>query len=121
MRTRYYFVNRETLIRNIDYYNPGDCHINTYGSNLRTNDTSDASRHIAPNGKIYTIQVADGSYTSAEFSSAKYFDSLDGITRYIDSKNPAKEIWSHTIDADFTPLTYAAPNNKEYKIYKTSR
>lgn len=52
---------------------------------------------------------------------AKYFDSLQSIKTYIDLRNPAKEIWRHTIDTTFIPLVYAAPNGKEYKIYKTDR
>ena len=46
---------------------------------------------------------------------------MESIVRYIDLKNPAKEIWKHTIDTSFTPIVYAAPNGKEYKIYKTDR
>ncbi|MEI8091409.1 MAG: hypothetical protein WCG98_04140 [bacterium] len=43
------------------------------------------------------------------------------MTSYIDSKNPAKDIWDHKVDKNFTPITYLAPNNKEYKIYGTDR
>ena len=121
MSTRYYFINRESLIRHIDYYNPGDCHINTYGNDSRSDTLNNDQKHIAPNGKIYTIAGSNGAYTSPEFVSAKYFDSMDGILRYIDGKNPAKEIWNHQVDTSFTPITYAAPNGKEYKIYKTNR
>ena len=121
MSTRYYFMNRESLIRHIDYYNPGDCHINTYGNDSRSDTLNNDQKHIAPNGKIYTIAGSNGAYTSPEFVSAKYFDSMDGILRYIDGKNPAKEIWNHQVDTSFTPITYAAPNGKEYKIYKTNR
>lgn len=118
---RYYFVNRESLIRHLDYYNPGDCHINSYGDNLRTTDTSDPMKHIAPNGKIYHLIGQYGGYSATEFTTPKYFDSLDGIIRYIDLKNPPKDIRKHTVDTSFTPITYAAPNGKEYKIYKTDR
>jgi hypothetical protein len=121
MKNRFYFVNRETLIRHIDYYNPGDCHINTYGDSSRSNNRNNPNEHIAPNGKIYTIQGSDGAYTCAEFLTPKYFNSLDGLTRYVDSQNPAKEIWNHQVDTTFTPITYMAPNGKEYKIYKTNR
>ena len=55
MMNRYYFINRESLIRHLDYYNPGDCHINTYGNNFWTSDTTDPMRHIAPNGKLYHL------------------------------------------------------------------
>jgi len=121
MANRYYFINRESLIRHLDYYNPGDCHINTYGNDSRSDTLNNDQKHIAPNGKIYTIAGSNGAYTSPEFVSAKYFDSMDGILRYIDGKNPAKEIWNHQVDTSFTPITYAAPNGKEYKIYKTNR
>lgn len=121
MMNRYYFINRESLIRHLDYYNPGDCHINTYGNNFRTSDTTDPMRHIAPNGKLYHLIGQYGGYSATEFITAKYFDSMESIVRYIDLKNPAKEIWKHTIDTSFTPIVYAAPNGKEYKIYKTDR
>ena len=121
MMTRYYFINRESLIRHLDYYNPGDCHINSYGNNSRTADASDPMRHIAPNGKIYHLIWQYGGFSATEFVSAKYFDSMDGIIRYIDLKNPAKEIWTHTVDTSFNPIVYAGPNGREYKIFKTDR
>jgi len=121
MMNRYYFVNRESLIRHLDYYNPGDCHINTYGSNFWTNNSSDSMKHIAPNGKIYHFVAQYGGFSASEFTSAKYFDSLANIVRYVDLRNPAKEIWKHTLDTSFTPIVYAAPNGKEYTIYKTDR
>jgi hypothetical protein len=77
--------------------------------------------HIAPNGKIYHLIGQYGWYSAKEFTTAKYFDSLQNIKTYIDLRNPAKEIWKHTIDTTFIPLIYAAPNGKEYKIYKTDR
>jgi hypothetical protein len=121
MMNRYYFINRESLIRHLDYYNPGDCHINTYGTNFRTADTSDTMRHIAPNGKIYTLIGQYGGYSANEFATPKYFDSLSSIKMFIDLRNPPKDIWKHTIDATFIPIVYAAPNGKEYKTYKTDR
>jgi hypothetical protein len=121
MAQRYYFINRESLIRHIDYYNPGDCHINNYSNNSWTTDTSDPMRHVAPNGKIYHLIGQYGGFSATEFSSPKYFDSLESITRYIDLKNPGKEIRTHTVDTAFTPITYAAPNGREYKIFKTDR
>jgi len=54
MMNIYYFINRESLIRHLDYYNPGDCHINTYGTNYRSAD-DDPMLHIAPNGKVYHL------------------------------------------------------------------
>ena len=121
MVNRYLFINRESLIRHLDYYNPGDCHINTYLNNFRTNDISNPMQHIAPNGKIYHYVGQYGGYTATELSIPRYFDSLSSINLYVDLKNPAKEIWTHTVDTAFTPITYAAPNGKEYKIYKTDR
>ena len=121
MQNRYYFVNRESLIRHLDYYNPGDCHINTYTNNFRTTDISDPMRHIAPNGKIYHFIGQYGWFSATEFITPKYFDSLQSIETYIDLKNPPKDIWKHTVDTAFTPITYAAPNGREYKIYKTDR
>lgn len=121
MMNRYYFINRESLIRHLDYYNPGDCHINTYGTNFRTADTSDSMRHIAPNGKIYTLIGQYGGYSANEFTTPKYFDSLSSIKMFIDLRNPPKDIWKHTIDDTFIPIVYTAPNGKEYKTYKTDR
>lgn len=121
MMNRYYFVNRESIIRHLDYYNPGDCHVNTYENNFRIPDSSDPMRHIAPNGKIYNLIGQYGGFSASEFTSSKYFDSLDSIVRYIDIRNPAKSIWNHTVDTSFTPTTYIAPNSKIYKIYKTDR
>ena len=122
MLNRYYFINRESIIRHLDYYNPGDCHINTYENNFRIPDSSDdPMRHIAPNGKIYNLIEQYGGFSANEFASSKYFDSLDSIVRYIDIRNPAKTIWNHDIDTSFTPILYVAPNGKTYKIYKTDR
>jgi hypothetical protein len=122
MMNRYYFINRESLIRHLDYYNPGDCHINTYGTNYRTQNTNDdIMRHVAPNGKIYNIIGQYGWFSAQEFISPKYFDSLESIKSYINIKNPAKTIWQHEIDSSFFPIVYAAPNGKEYRIYKTNR
>lgn len=120
MMNRYYFVNRESLIRHLDYYNPGDCHINTYGNNYRTS-SEDPMVHVAPNGKIYHLVGQYGGYSAEEFMTPKYFDSLQGIKSYIDLRNPAKDIWKHTLDTSFIPIVYAAPNGKEYRIYKTDR
>lgn len=119
--SRFYFVNRETLIRHLDYYNPGDCHINTYGNNLRIPNANDPMKHIAPNGKIYHFVGQYGGFSATEFPSAKYFDSLESIIRYIDLRNPPKEIWTHTVNTAFTPITFAAPNGREYRIFNTDR
>lgn len=55
MMNRFFFINRESLIRHLDFYNPGDCHINTYGNDFWTSDNSDPMLHIAPNGKLYHL------------------------------------------------------------------
>lgn len=120
MKIRYYFINRESLIIHLDYYNPWDCHINSYGSNYRS-ASEDTMVHIAPNGKIYHLIGQYGGYSAEEFATSKYFDSLQSIKTYIDLRNPAKEIWTHSVDTMFIPIVYAAPNGKEYKIYKTNR
>ena len=121
MVQKYYFVNRESLIRHLDYYNPGDCHINTYDTNERDPYDDDPMKHIAPNGKIYHIKESGAKYYATEMLISKSFTSLSSIITYIDSRNPAKEIWTHDIDDSFVPIVYAAPNGKEYKIYKTNR
>lgn len=122
MINRYYFINRESLIKHLDYYNPGDCHINSYAINsYRTQSTDNLMRHVAPNGKIYNIVGQYGGFSAQEFISPKYFDSLESIKNYINIKNPAKTIWTHSIDTMFIPIVYAAPNGKEYRIYKTNR
>ena len=121
MMNRYYFINRESLIRHLDYYNPGDCHINTYANNFRTPNPNDPMKHIAPNGKIYHFIGQYGGFSATEFTSAKYFDSMESIIRYVDLRNPPKEIWTHTVNTAFTPITFAAPNGREYRIFNTDR
>ena len=121
MANRYYFINRDALIKHLDYYNPGDCHINTYTNDSRSTSTSSSLRHIAPNGKIYTFTQQYGWFSANEFTTTKYFDSLANISSYVDLRNPPKEIWKHTIDTSFSPISYVAPNGKIYTIYKTSR
>ena len=51
-----YFINRDALGRYIDSKNPGDCHLNTYDSSSWSFVNADQKRHIAPNGKVYSIQ-----------------------------------------------------------------
>ncbi len=121
MKNRYLFINRETLIRHIDFYNAGDCHINTYGNVSWSDNRNTDTIHVAPNGKIYHIQSEGGGYTSTEFVGSKYFDNLSTMTYYIDGKNPATDVRDHHVDTTFTPITYLAPNSKEYRIYKTDR
>lgn len=121
MKNRYYFINRETLIRHIDFYNAGDCHINTYGNVSWSDNRNTANIHVAPNGKIYHITSAGAGYTSVDLVWSKYFDSFMTMTNYVDSRNPATDVWIHDVDRTFTPITYLAPNSKEYRIYKTDR
>lgn len=118
MMNRYYFINRESLIRHLDYYNPGDCHVNTYRNNAWTTTNNDPLLHVAPNGKLYHFIEQYGGFTAKEFTAARYFDSLDNIIRYIDLRNPPKTIRDHNLDTTFIPMVYAAPNSKEYKIRK---
>jgi len=117
---RFYFVNRESLIRHLDSHNPWDCHINTYGVNTRV-PYEDPMKHTAPNGKVYHLLWQYWWFSAEEFISPKYFDSLESIKHYINIKNPAAVIWNHTLDISFLPITYAAPNGKEYRILKTNR
>ena len=116
-----YFATRDALMRFIDSKNPGDCHITTYASATTSFTNSDPSRHIAPNGKIYTINTTTtNGYTSPELTQKKYFSSLAALRAYLDSKNPPQSVRNHTVDASFTPLAYLAPNGKSYTIYKTN-
>jgi hypothetical protein len=50
-----FFANRDALARYIDSKNPGDCHINTYETSSWIFGNDDPRKHIAPNGKVYTI------------------------------------------------------------------
>ncbi len=116
-----YFANRDALGRYIDAQNPWDCHLNTYASSswIFTND--DPSKHIASNGKIYTILSNEQWYTANEFITSKYFSTIGELRNYIDSKNPPQEVRSHVVDTTFTPQAYTAPNGNVYTIYKTDR
>lgn len=116
-----YYANRDSLTRYIDNRNPGDCHISTSIQGTRYFTNTDPSKHIASNGKVYTIQSDVNGYSSNEMSTRKYFSTLLELRRYIDSKNPPYPIWNHTVDISFTPINHTAPNGKVYKIYKTSR
>jgi len=120
-KTIVYFANRDALIRYIDGKNPGDCHINTYGTNSWVFTNTDPSKHIAPNGKIYFIQNNWAWYTSNSFTTSKYFSTIDALRSFINSKNIPQSIRSHQVDTSFTPQVYTAPNGKAYTIYKTDR
>jgi hypothetical protein len=116
-----FFANREALVRYIDVNNPGDCRVNTYGSYDSYYDNTDINKHIAPNGKMYDIKQSDNGFYSPNFLTAKYFSDIDSLRHYIDVRNPAPLVWNHDVDTDFDPIIYAAPNEKEYKIYKTDQ
>lgn len=116
-----YFANRDSLARYIDSKNPGDCHINTYGASSLMFINTDPSKHIAPNGKIYTIQFGGQGYTSPGFTAPKYFGSIGELRNFIDNNNFPPAIRSHQVDTSFTPQTYTAPNGKQYTIYRTDR
>jgi hypothetical protein len=120
-RSATYFVTRNALTRYIDSKNPGDCHVSTTINGTWYFTNTDPTKHIAPNGKLYTIQHETQWYTSAEFSVKKYFSTLIALRKYLDTKNPPFPIWSHTVDRTFTPVNYTAPNGKSYTIYKTNR
>ncbi len=116
-----YFANRDALARYIDAKNPGECHINTYSAASRVFTNTDPSRHVASNGKIYTISYGSQWYTANELVVKKYFPSLSDLRNYIDSKNLPQAVRSHQVDTSFTPQAYTAPNSKTYTIYKTDR
>lgn len=116
-----FFANRDSLGKYIDSKNPGDCHINTYWVSSWVFTNTDPSRHIAPNGKLYMIQYTAQWYTADEFIVKKYFTTISGLRKYIDSKNIPEVIRSHQVDTNFAPQTYIAPNGKSYTIYKTDR
>ncbi len=118
-----YFANRDCLIRYIDSKNPGDCHVNvnTYSTTSWSFTNTDPSKHIAPNGKVYSLYYNWQWYTSNEFTTVKYFTSIATLRTYIDSKNIPQAIRSHEVDTYFSPQSYIAPNGKEYIIYKTDR
>lgn len=116
-----YFANRDALGRYIDSQNPGDCHTNTYEDASWIFTNTDLSRHIASNGKLYTIQYTSQWYTANEFIVKKYFANISALRNYIDSKNTPQAIRSHEVDTSFTPQTYIAPNGKSYTIYRTDR
>ncbi|MEI6425959.1 MAG: hypothetical protein WCO66_01260 [Candidatus Absconditabacteria bacterium] len=114
------FASREALVKFIDSQNPGDCHVNVY-----TNETFDYqdtdTTHAAPNGKIYIIKEStDNLFSSPTMSVVKYFDTREGLINQIDKYNPEFPVRDHIVDTTRTPVTYAAANGKEYKIYKTN-
>ena len=116
-----YFANRDSLTRYIDSKNPGDCHINTYSNSSLMFTNANPNRHIAPNGKVYTIQYGSQWYSSTEFTVNRYFSSIAELRNFIDNNNIPQAIRSHQIDVTFTPQTYTTPNGKDYIIYRTDR
>jgi hypothetical protein len=121
MKKKIYFVNRESLIRYLDSLNPGNCHQPSYNTNTRTSDSTNETKHISPNGKIYRITSSEWLYTSLDFVGTKEFTDLAVMRRYIDTRNPVTLLRDHEIDTSFTPITYFTANNKSYKIYKTDK
>lgn len=116
-----YFSNRNALGRYIDSRNPGNCHVSTTINGTWYFNNTDSTKHIAPNGKVYTIQHETQWYTSAELSVKKYFNTLTLLRKYLDERNPPFPIWSHVVDSTFAPINHTAPNGKTYTIYKTNR
>ena len=118
-----YFVTPDALFRFIDSKNVWwECENHVYKI-TSSYENNDITRHIAPNGKVYSIELTPIWYTSPNFSTSKYFSSLSEIRSYIDKNNPTISlvVRNHIIDKDFEPITYIAPNKKEYKIYHTNK
>lgn len=120
-KSKQYFISQEALIRFIDGKNPGDCHINTYDAVDENYDNTDDTKYTAPNGKVYEITEGTGLYYSPTMTKKRQFDTRDALINYLDLNNPAIEIRDHEVNADIEPIIYAAPNNKEYKIYSTDK
>lgn len=114
------FGSRDELIKFLDSNNPWDCHVNTYWNTVSYN-SSDPNRHIAPNGKVYRIELNNLWYHSPDFINVKYFATVLELRAFIDKNNPAIIVRDHTVDTTFEPIVHTAPNSKTYKIYKTNR
>lgn len=71
------------------------------------------------NGKVYTIYETNWKWTSSNFITKKYFDTKEDIINHILASNPASD-WDHTVDTNFSEITYIAPSGKSYVIFKTS-
>ncbi len=120
LKKRIAFISRDALVKFIDSKNPGDCHVNIYtNENFNYQDTD--TTHAAPNGKVYTITYDGVYYLSPTMTSLKKFDTKQVLVDYIDKYNPEFPVWDHKVDTSRAPITYAAPNGKEYKIYKTDK
>lgn len=118
-----YFATITDLLRYIDSKNSGwECGYHIYKKVYKHNSSS-AVRHISPSGKLYDIEYTKLWYTSPDLSTTKYFASVYDLKSYINSNNPAVNLlsWDHTVDAEFTPETYTAPNGKSYVIYHTDK
>lgn len=118
-----YFATVTDLLRFIDSKNIWwECGYHIYkmtGKHINTN----ASRHVAPNWKLYTIEYTKLWYTSPELAKTKYFASIYDLRSHINTNNPTVQLltWDHIVDADSSPETYTAPNWKEYVIYHTNK
>lgn len=125
LKKRTYFASRDALTRYIDINNPWDCRINDY-NDLPTRENNEGSGYyIATNGKMYDIQEKTENWTtiyySPDFIRAKNFENKNDLYSYINKNNPIQDIRNHDVDTEFTPMIFAAPNGKEYKIYHTDR
>ena len=119
-----YFATITDLLRYIDSRNTEwwDCGYHIYKKvGIRNNNKE--WRHIAPSGKIYDTIFTNIWYTSTDLVTTKYFASLYELKSYINSNNPSVSLlsWDHTVDDEFTPEDYTAPNWKVYKIYNTDK
>lgn len=118
-----YFATITDLLRYIDAKNGGwECWYHIYKKVYKHNNSSTV-RHIAPSGKLYDIEYTKLWYTSPDLSSTKYFASVYDLKSHINKNNPAVNLlnWDHTVDTEFTPETYTAPNGKSYVIYHTDK
>jgi len=115
-RTIQYFVSMDALKTFINKYNPG----NSICDTVIDNNTNDRERRVAPNGKVYRIKKTASGYSSDDFIYAKTFTNLTDLRKYIDMNNPKLAVRNHVVDDSFDPVTYLAPNSKEYKIQKVT-
>jgi len=109
----HYFISRDALRKYISYNNPWK-----WECGWTTNDPSDRSKRVAPNGKQYQIRKTAQWYTSYDFLTIRFFDTLDAIRKHIDINNPAIKTRDHELDSDFESEIYTASNGKEYKIQR---
>jgi len=110
-----YFPTWERFTYHIDINNPGN-----YGSSNYHSSTNRIGEIVtAPNNKTYQLYQTNGKWTSDDFSYKRYFDTREQTIDYIFANNPGNTR-DHRIDTNFDPVSFVAPNNKRYSIFKTS-